>query len=74
MDQGATTADTTIAERVVTAFPDVHGNDGLTKREYIAIHLMAGMLARDSHPDSTPVHLAVAAVGAADALLSALEA
>ena len=72
MDQCTFTADTAIAERVVSAFPDVHGNNGLSKREYIAIHLMAGMLARDSHPDGTPEHLAMCAVGAADILIKEL--
>jgi len=54
------------------AFPAEDGVDGLNKREYIAIALMAGMCARESHPDGTPAQLATAAVGAADALLEAL--
>lgn len=45
---------------------------GLTKREYFALHLMAGMMAASDDPDSKS--FASGAVHAADTLIAALNA
>lgn len=64
------------------AFPHPAGTDGydeafyaqtgLTKREYAAIHLLAGLVASPTSDDMTLDDLALHAVAQTDALLAAL--
>ena len=56
--------------------PSLYGDDGveakgLTKREMMAMHMFAGLLARDGKPDIQ--YEAGLAIKAADALLAELE-
>lgn len=56
--------------------PSLYGDDGveakgLTKREMMAMHMFAGLLARDGKPDIQ--YEAELAIKAADALLAELE-
>lgn len=55
--------------RIAVGFPDIDG--GMTKREYMALHILAGMMAMDSRT-SNMAEQAQIAVRRTDALIAAL--